>query len=155
MQTPDLRKFLEKHGTGDDVFPEPERFQKPVTAEGNPPASNPQAAAKDAKEAECLRRIRTIGAAASLYSQDYDGTLPRTIDQLIGNYLPEHPTTRAELISPFASDNKTPSYEFVTPGAKLPDLKPDSIIIRSLFMAPGNRRSIYRANGTAEMIQDK
>jgi len=32
MQTPELRKLLEKHGASDDVFPKPEKFQKPRTS---------------------------------------------------------------------------------------------------------------------------
>ena len=32
MQTPDLRKLLEKHGTSDEVFPKPDKFQKPRTS---------------------------------------------------------------------------------------------------------------------------
>ena len=37
MQTPELRKLLERHGAGDGVFPKPAKFQKPKTAEGQPP----------------------------------------------------------------------------------------------------------------------
>src|SRR5262249_15196663 len=37
MQTPELRKLLEKHGGGDGIFPKPDKFLKPKTAAGQPP----------------------------------------------------------------------------------------------------------------------
>ena len=37
MQTPELRGLLEKHGGTDDIFPRPDKFQKPKTAAGQPP----------------------------------------------------------------------------------------------------------------------
>lgn len=38
MQTPALRKFLQKHGAGDAVFPKPAKFQKPKTEGEQPPS---------------------------------------------------------------------------------------------------------------------
>src|SRR5258708_7321061 len=56
------------------------------------------------QERVCLNRIGKLGTALKLYSGDHDETLPRTIDELLPDYLTER--DRAEMISPFASDTK-------------------------------------------------
>ncbi len=106
-------------------------------------------------DSQCLRRINSLGNAIRLYAGDHGGALPKTVTETIGSYLPDLPNEREELVSPFALDANSSSYELVNPGAKLSELQPDAILIRCKFKSPAGRRSIYRANGKTEMAEDK
>ncbi len=111
-------------------------------------------AKEDAREGECLSRIRQIGQALFLYTMDHKGMLPRTIEQLVPDYLPTNPATSPLLRSPFADGSTGSSYEFLTPGAKLADLKPETAILRGKFKSPAGRRSVYLAVQKAQLISD-
>jgi hypothetical protein len=107
------------------------------------------------QERVCLNRLAKIASAFRGYMQDHDGTLPKTIEELFPDYLPEHPSTRAEMLSPFSTDPKTPSYELMTPGANLSKLKPDAVVLRCKYRSPLGNRSVYLASDKWELIKDK
>lgn len=111
--------------------------------------------AEDVREKKCLSIIKMIGTELQIYAMDYDGRLPRTIEELFPTYLTRNPTTTPELRSPFAADAKGVSYELVTPGAKLSDLKPETVILRCKFHSPAGRRSVYLASGKGQTATDK
>lgn len=84
----------------------------------------------------------------------HDGMLPRTIEQLVPDYLPKNPATSPLWRSPFGDGSTGSSYEFLTPGAKLADLKPETANLRGKFKSPAGRHSVYLAVQNAQLISD-
>jgi hypothetical protein len=107
------------------------------------------------QERVCLNRLAKIASAFRGYMLDHDGSLPTTIEELFPDYMPEHPSTRAEMVSPFSPDPKTPSYELMTPGANLSKLKPDTVVLRCKYKSPLGKRSVYFASDKWELVTDK
>lgn len=103
---------------------------------------------------ECLRRIGVVGKEVINYALDGNGTLPRTVEQLIGTYFRKD-ADLVNLLNPYAPKDNTGNYEIVVPAARFSELKPDAIVLRSKFVSPSGLRAIFRANGKTELIKDK
>ena len=98
-------------------------------------------------ETKALSNAKQIGTACRLYAVDKNGAFPKTLDELVPEYLPD----RELFVCPFDKSRDPMGYEYY--GGK--DTDPaDNVLLVSKALSEGKRRVVINVDTSGRVVRD-